>query len=206
MTCATERRLTRGLCLAVLTVVVAVWPAVAGATDFPPLVPPSFSHRSQFGLAVLPGSGFRVIVPYGENVYCGQPNERVCSGRLPFFLDVQPSYGLGPHWDVLVDLRFGLEEDFARTHQLAFAPGFRYWTDAEARLKFFSTLQLAYDTTQQHDSAIHGYDLAFHNSNGVMGEVMPDLGFYVQLGDTVGFVRWLRFEIDLGVGVQARFP
>jgi hypothetical protein len=206
MTCATKRRLTRGLCLAVLTVVVTVWPAIGGATDFPPLEPPSLSHRSQFGLAVLPGSGFRVVVPYGENVYCGQPNERVCSGRLPFFLDVQPSYGLGPHWDVLVDLRFGLEEDFARTHQFAFAPGFRYWTDTETRLKFFATLQLAYDTTEQHDSAIHGYDLAFHNSNGLMMEVMPDLGFYVQLGDTVGFVRWLRFEIDLGLGVQARFP
>ena len=39
-----------------------------------------------------------------------------------------------------------------------------------------------------------------------MFEVMPDLGFYVQLGDTMGFVRWLRFEVDLGAGVQARFP
>jgi len=220
MTCATDRRLTRGSLPAVLAAMLAVVVGVVGtpaavfatdvatdlATDFPPLVPPSLSHRSQFGLAVLPGSGFRVLIPYGENVYCGQPNERVCSGRLPFFLDVQPSYGLGPHLDVLVDLRFGLEADFARTHQFAIVPGFRYWTDAEARLKFFATLQLAYDTTEQHNRALTGYDLAFHNSNGLMWEVMPDLGFYAQLGDTVGFVRWLRFEIDLGVGVQARFP
>jgi len=119
---------------------------------------------------------------------------------------VQPSYGLGPHWDVIVDLRFGLEADFARTHQFALAPGFRYWADPEARLKFFATLQLAYDTTEQHNRSLTGYDLAFHNSNGLMFEVMPDLGFYAQFGDTVGFVRWLRFEIDLGLGVQARFP
>jgi hypothetical protein len=217
MTCAPNgllaRRRSRWLWLAAApAVLVAIlagvlgWPAVAAATDFPSLTPPSLSHRSQLGLALLSGSGFRVLVPYAENVYCGQPNERVCSGRLPFFLDVQPSYGLGPHWDVVVDLRFGLEADFARTHQFALSPGFRYWADPEARLKFFATLQLAYDTTEQHNHALTGYDLAFHNSNGVMFEVMPDLGFYAQFGDTVGFVRWLRFEIDLGAGVQARFP
>jgi hypothetical protein len=39
-----------------------------------------------------------------------------------------------------------------------------------------------------------------------MFEVMRDLGFYAQIGETIGFVRWLRFEIDVGAGVQARFP
>ena len=88
----------------------------------------------------------------------------------------------------------------------AFAPGLRYWVDPPSRLKFFATLQLAYDATEQHNRALTGYDLAFHNSNGLMFEVMRNLGFYAQLGDTIGFVRWLRFEVDLGAGVQARFP
>jgi hypothetical protein len=39
-----------------------------------------------------------------------------------------------------------------------------------------------------------------------MFEVMRDLGVYAQFSDTVGFVRWLRFEIDVGAGLQARFP
>ena len=72
MTCAPHgllaRRNPRGLWLAAaLAVAVAVpsSPAAAAATtDFPPLAPPSLSHRSQFGLALLPGSGFRVLVPY----------------------------------------------------------------------------------------------------------------------------------------------
>ena len=75
----------------------------AVTTDFPPLTAPSLSHWSQIGLALLPGSGFRVIIPYGENIYCGKPGKRVCTGRVPFFLDVQPSFGMSPHWDVLVD-------------------------------------------------------------------------------------------------------
>jgi hypothetical protein len=174
--------------------------------DFPPLAHRSLSHESQFGIAVLGGSGFRALVPYQEETYCGKLNERVCSARLPAFLDLQPSFGLSVQWDLLVDLRFGLEADFARTHQFAVAPGFRYWIDPQSRLKFFATLQIAFDTTEQHNPALTGFDLAFHNSNGLMFEVMRDLGFYVQLGDTIGFVRWLRFEIDLGVGVQARFP
>jgi hypothetical protein len=181
-------------------------PAADAATYFPPLTQPSLSHRGQFGIGALAGSGFRVLIPYQEGVFCGQNNKRVCSARLPAFLDLQPSFGLGPHWDAIIDLRFGLEADFARTHQVAFTPGFRYWLDPQARLKFFATLQIAYDTTEQHNHALTGYDLAFHNSNGLMFEIMRDLGFYAQLGDTVGFVRWLRFEIDLGAGVQARFP
>jgi hypothetical protein len=203
-------RSARGLLLTAV-LVAARAPAAAAASadpaaDFPPLAHQSLSHESQFALAALAGSGFRALVPYQEQIYCGKLNQRVCTARLPAFLDLQPSFGLSAHWDLLIDLRFGLEADFARTHQFAVAPGFRYWLDPPSRLKFFATLQIAYDATEQHTSALTGYDLAFHNSNGLMFEVMRDLGIYVQLGDTIGFVRWLRFEIDLGAGVQARFP
>ena len=60
--------------------------------------------------------------------------------------------------------------------------------------------------TAQPDPQLKGNDFGVRNSNGFMFEVMRNLGFYVQLGETVGFVRWLRFEIDGGVGVQARIP
>jgi hypothetical protein len=173
---------------------------------FPPLASPSLSHESQLGISVLPGSGFRVLFPFSEGIYCGQLGKRVCTGRLPTFLDVSPSYGVSAHWDLLFDLRLGLERDFAGTHQIAFVPGFRYWTEPGARAKFFATLQIAYDATAQRTSALSKNDFAVHNANGLMVDIMPNLGFYAQFGDTIGFIRWLRFEIDLGLGVQARFP
>jgi hypothetical protein len=178
------------------------------AKVFPTLRGPDLDHKLQFGFALLPGTGYRTIFPYQETVGCGQVDKHVCSGRLPFFLDVQPSFGFAFHWDVLVDLRFGLEQDFTNTHQFAVAPGFRYWTDPEEPIKLYATIQIAYDTTAQHDTANlkHNNDVAFRNSNGVMFEVMRNFGIYVQAGETIGFVRWLRFEIDLGVGVQARIP
>jgi hypothetical protein len=174
---------------------------------FPRLAQPTLSHYQQLGIAVLPGTGYRGIFPYQENIDCGEPGKRVCTGRLPTFLDVQPSFGFGQRWDVLMDLRFGLGEDFTRTHQLAVAPGVRYWVDPEENTKFFATAQIVYDATPQHDALLqHNDDLAFRNSNGFMFEVMRNFGVYVQLGETIGFLRWLRFEIDAGLGVQARLP
>jgi hypothetical protein len=176
---------------------------------FPRLATSTMSHYQQFGIALLPGTGYRGIFPYQEMVDCGQPGIRVCTGRLPTFLDVQPSFGFANHWDVLIDLRFGLEQDFTMTHQFAVAPGVRYWVDPDESAKFFATVQVAYDTTPQHAAPMtitHNDDVALRNSNGFMFEVMRNFGVYVQFGETIGFVRWLRFEVDAGIGVQARLP
>ena len=187
--------------------VVAVVPAIRPPPKtFAPLRAPSLSHRLQFGIALLPGTGYRGIFPYQENVNCGQPGKRVCTGRLPIFLDVQPSFGFANHWDVIVDLRFGLGQDFTDSHEFAVAPGVRYWVDPQEDTKFFATVQAAYDTTAQHDPIIHNDDFALRNANGFMFEIMRNFGVYVQLGETIGFVRWLRFEVDGGLGVQARLP
>ncbi|HVR60369.1 MAG TPA: hypothetical protein VMU50_00645 [Polyangia bacterium] len=174
---------------------------------FPRLRPPDLEHRMQFGFALLLGSGYRTIFPYQEMVGCGQVDKRVCSGRLPLFLDVQPSFGITRRWDILVDLRFGIEQDFTPGRQFVVAPGFRYWSDADQPIKLFATVQVAFDTTADHDPALkHSNDIAFRNSNGIMFEVVRNFGVYFQAGDTIGFLRWLSFAIDLGVGVQARIP
>lgn|SRR5436190_7009981 len=174
--------------------------------QFPKLRQASLVHKYQLGIAALPGIGFRGIFPYKDDVSCGQQAKRVCIGMLPFFLDVQPSFGIAQHWDLLVDLRFGIAADFTKAHQFAVAPGFRYWVDPELPFKFFATIQGVFDATAQHNPTIKDTDFGARNANGFMFEVMPNLGFYLQLGETIGFVRWLSFEIDGGVGIQARIP
>lgn len=170
---------------------------------------PSLSHDLQFGFAVLIGSGYRAIVPYESDIVCGDAKEegaRVCTSRAPFFIDLQPSFGLSTSWDALVDVRVGLETDFNTKRPFVIAPGFRYWLDPEGHVKFFSTFQLAYDVTDSNDPRVRRSDLAFRNSNGVMIEVMRNFGVYLQFGETIGFVRWLSFLVDAGIGVQARVP
>src|SRR6185312_5169087 len=199
---------------AVLLVALLLTPVARADSQAPPdpnrrfgrLAPPSLLHTDQFGLSVMPGSGYRIIAPYKDNVPCGQLDTRVCAGRLPFFIDTQASFGFARRWDVIVDLRFGLEPDFSQSHQFAVAPGVRYWVDADQPAKFFATVQGVYDLNPQHEPGVKDYDFGVRNANGFMFEVMRNLGFYLQFGETVGLVRWLRFEVDGGLGVQARFP
>jgi hypothetical protein len=173
---------------------------------FPKLRQASLLHKYQLGIALLPGAGFRGIAPYEDGINCGEQAKRVCTGKLPFFIDVQPSFGFAEHWDVLVDLRFGIENDFTRSRQFAIAPGVRYWVDPELPFKFFATIQGVFDATAQGDPRLANNDFGVRNSNGLMFDVMRNLGIYIQLGETLAFRRWLRFEIDGGVGVQARIP
>ena len=177
---------------------------------FPKLRQASLLHKYQLGIAMLPGIGYRGIFPYArandQTIPCGEQGKRVCTGLLPFFIDVQPSFGFAEHWDVLIDLRFGIGTDFTTSHQFAIAPGFRDWVDPELPIKFFATIQGVIDATAQNNTMVRDTDFGIRNANGMMFEVMRNLGFYIQFGETLGFVRWLRFEIDGGVGVQARIP
>ena len=177
---------------------------------FPKLRQASLLHKYQLGIAMLPGIGYRGIFPYAREtndvIPCGQQGKRVCTGLLPFFIDVQPSFGFAEHWDVLLDVRFGIGTDFTTSHQFAIAPGFRYWVDPELPFKFFATIQGVVDATAQNNPQVRNTDFGIRNANGFMFEVMRNLGFYIQFGETLGFVRWLRFEIDAGLGLQARIP
>ena len=203
-------------------------PAAAGAvttpvpSDGPPSSPPpapdrmvaSLSHQLQFGLALLLGGGYRGTFPYHPDTPCGDAkaaDNRVCTSRAPSFIDVQPSFGISRSWDVVVDVRLSLEKDFNNEHPIWIMPGFRYWMDPQSPVKFFTTMQLAYDPSSTYSAVnaphpVSKQDLGIRNSNGLMFEVMRNFGVYAQFGETIGFVRWLTFAVDAGVGVQARVP
>ena len=44
------------------------------------------------------------------------------------------------------------------------------------------------------------------NANGLMYDPIRNAGFYVQFGETIGFARWFRIDLDVGLGAQIRFP
>jgi hypothetical protein len=193
---------------------VPVAPAAESALPTTPKMVASLSHDLQFGLAVLIGGGYRFVFPYHRDIVCGDAkaeDNRVCTNRAPFFIDIQPSFGIANAWDALLDVRVGIDKDFNNKHQLLLMPGFRHWLDPQLQVKFFTTIQLFYDATGAYTSAIaphpvKTYDLGFRNSNGLMVEIMRNFGVYIQFGETVGFVRWLSFAADAGIGVQARVP
>jgi hypothetical protein len=172
--------------------------------------PAAPDHARQFGLSLLPGSGYRIIVPYKEDVKCGDSSgnasRRVCTHAIPFFLELQPSFGIYARLDFISDLRFSLQKEPGTldSHAFAFAPGFRFWLDQDVALKFYTTAQVVYDYV--HRKGIKSSDFALRNANGLMYDPLKNLGIYVQLGWTMGLVRWFRMELDGGLGIQLRYP
>jgi hypothetical protein len=177
--------------------------------------PAQANHKYQTGLWVMPGTGYRLIVPYKENQTCGDSSgaqgKRVCAHSVPAFLDFQLSFGVVARLDLILDVRFGLQQDPAvpGSHQFAIAPGLRFWLDQDVSLKFFTTLQFVYDYTNFSNSqgqGISSSDVGVRNANGLMYDPIRNVGFFVQFGETIGFMRWFRIDLDVGLGAQIRFP
>jgi len=172
------------------------------------------NHYLQTGLSVMPGTGYRLIVPYKDGQFCGdstgRDNKRVCAHSVPFFLDFQLSFGVAKRADLIADFRFGLQSDSATVknsqgaRQFAFAPGLRFWLDQDVVLKFYTTLQFVYDYGNFYD--VSNSDYGVRNANGLMYDPIRNVGFYVQFGETIGLARWFRIDLDVGLGAQIRFP
>jgi len=192
-------------------------PAAAAEVE-PAAVAPAFGgpaqvdHKFQTGLSIMPGSGYRLIVPYKDSQPCGDQSgiqdKRVCANSVPFFLDFQLTFGVAARADVMLDLRFGLqaEHEIHGSHQFAMAPGIRFWLDQEVALKFYTTLQFVYEYIDFKNSGPSNSDVGMRNANGLMYDPIRNVGFFVQFGETIGLMRWFRIDLDIGLGAQIRFP
>lgn len=190
-------------------------PAEAGAG------PARTDHHGQFGLALALATGSRFIKTWDSGGWCGERasagngggNATYCTARAPAALDVSLSYGVSRGVDLLLDIRFGLERDFgpdpaAEGPRLRhYAPGARFWL-TRGTVRFFATAQLALDTTGYRDAA--GADLPvdvrLRNANGLQVDFHDAYGVYAYFGEQLAFRRWVEGELELGAGVQARYP
>jgi hypothetical protein len=194
----------------------ACFASTAAAEEFDHTV--QYTHKGQFGLSAQGGLGFRFIAPYDEE-YCGQisndgtgDNKAVCSGLSPITLDLGASYGVSRSLELLLEVRLGLERDFAASEvsadegprQIAFAPGLKIYIRDAGLTKFFSSLQVVIDTTDYEQ--VGGTDFGIRNVNGLQFDFHRTTGVYFYVGETLAFSRWFRFEMDAGVGIQLRVP
>ena len=182
---------------------------VSGPARYRPL---DVDHSGQVGLAVMPGMGYRVLARYNDRQFCldhSQDDSKwVCTRDAPLFLDLALSYGLGSRVDLMTEVRLGLARDrvLGVGRQFALFPGVRFWLDRNQRVKFYTTVQAVIDHTEQGQDRVRDTDFGLRNANGLMYDPIRNLGFFVQIGETLGFVRWFRIEVDAGLGVQVRFP
>lgn len=177
---------------------------------------PDVSHKNQFGLHLQGVLGYRAIVTYDEE-YCGDlkqddggGNSAACYGRSPFGLDIGLAYGVLDALEVLLEMRVGLERDIGPAPNMdgprmfALAPGVKAYLGRIGEMAFFSTLQLPIDFTSFDQ--VDKNDFGIRNVNGLQLDLHRTFGVYVMFGEEVSWRRWLRFELEAGLGAQARFP
>jgi hypothetical protein len=171
------------------------------------------NHRFQFGLAVRAGTGYRVIAPYHDE-FCGEmanatEKKAVCGSRQRAWLELSPSFGITRSLELLVDVRFYLEEDWTGTRAYFFAPGIKYYTDPDGLFKFFATFQVGFETQDYsgHPQAatVSNFDVAIRSAFGVHFDLIRHVGLFAQGGVILGMSRWLTFVADFAGGVQGRF-
>lgn len=173
----------------------------------------AWSHKGQFGISADFGTGYRAIFKYDDDDFCGQ-SKAVCSARSPFVVDLTLTYGVSKSIELLADVRLGLEDDFKPAQlnadppmPVSFGGGLRVYIDDTGSAKFFTSLLVNFDRTDYSASGNSTQtDVGVRNVNGLLLDFHRTFGAYIFLGETIGFVRWLSFQVDVGVGLQARFP
>lgn len=179
-------------------------------------------HYKQFAFGLQIPIGMRLIKPWNADDYCGKRGEdgainaAVCVARTPQTFDFELAYGVKRNLEVLLELRVGLERDFAATatdtdggpRLFHFAPGVKFYFSDAGVSKLFSTAQLAFDFTGYDDASGdgRGVDFMIRNVNGLQFDFHPSYGLYVFVGEELGFRRWLAFGIEAGIGIQGRYP
>lgn len=194
----------------------------APASPGKPPGPADFSHKGQLQLSARFALGLRTIVTYDNAAYCGDTDPQgefgfasVCTGRAPLGLDLELGYGVGRRVDLLLELRLGLERDFGATpagsggpRMLHLSPGVRVFFSESSRAKLFATAQLVVDFAgyQEAGGAGRGNDFGVRSLSGLWVDLAREYGFYVFVGETASFARWMRFELEGGIGISGRYP
>jgi hypothetical protein len=178
------------------------------------------SHKGQFEASVRLGLGLRAIATYDNMDYCGDTDPQgqfgfasVCTGRAPFSVDLELGYGVARRVDLIAELRLGLEHDFGASpasggpRMLHLSPGARFFFSEGSRSKLFTTAQVVFDFAGYEDAggAGRGTDFGIRNLSGLWFDLARTYGLYVYVGETATVARWLRFELEGGVGVQGRY-
>ncbi|MEO8552185.1 MAG: hypothetical protein ABI678_19545 [Kofleriaceae bacterium] len=178
------------------------------------------SHAGQFGISARLGLGVRGIATYDSD-YCGvldpsakNGNAPVCTGRSAFALDLEPSYGVAHAIELVFGLHLGLERDFGATpaadgpRAFRLEPGARFFFSEAKHSKLFVQPTFVIDFTdyQKQAGGSYGTDIGVRALEGYWIDFHRSYGFYVYVGETAEFARWISAELDFGIGIQGRYP
>ena len=183
--------------------------------------PPVTFHKGQIGVSARIALGERAIATYDNKYYCGTSdatamfgNAPVCTGRIPFSLGLEASYGVSRTAELVLEMRLGLERDFGPTantdgpRPFFLAPGARFFFSEAARTKLFVQPEVVFDFTGYKDGAgtSRGMDFGVRGLEGVWVDLHRTYGMYLFVGETLEMARWVDAGFEVGAGFQGRYP
>jgi hypothetical protein len=185
----------------------------------PPIQKKNLSHRLQVSVDIAVGVGAAFIFTYKDTVWCGKgspdlENDSVCTGLAPVFIDFGLGFGVLDALEILAELRLGLMNDMVGNRPLMVMPGLRLWVDPKLPFKIGLAFQMVIDLTRQ-DSPEQQLNLPEKGRKLDLGarfyaQIQYDFLRYVGLFGRVGvvgtFQKWVGFNLEAQLGIQARFP
>lgn len=171
-------------------------------------VDPGYSHQEQLGLRVGAGVPYVFAVKYGRGPECDDPpGETFCRRFGAVMLDLDLSFGVSPTVEITALVRLGLTEDRAASARpLAFGLGVRGYGSPDAPVKMYFSGRIMLDVTSSDTPEWSTVDVGGRGELGVQFDFLRQLGAYIQLGESLSFLRGLYFVTDFTAGLQGRIP
>jgi len=170
----------------------------------------SRGHQGQFGARLGVAVPYVFAVKYGEGARCDDAGEEFCRRFGAAMLDLEISYGITPTIEISVLGRFGLAEDEAAdAAPLALGLGVRGYATADSPAKLYFGGRAMVDLTPLDDETNPEWksvDVGLRGEFGLQIDITRYAGVYLQLGETLSFLRGLYFVTDGSIGAQVRLP
>lgn len=184
----------------------------------PPIKKKNLSHRYQVSVDVAVGVGGSFIITYKDSVWCGKgdpgvENDSFCTGLAPVMIDFGLGFNVLHALEILAEFRLGLMKDVVGNRPLMVMPGLRLWLDPQDPFKIGLALQMVIDLTKQEaqlPSVLpengQKLDLGVRFYAQFQYDFLRYFGIFGRIGLIGTFQKWMGFNLEAQLGVQARFP
>lgn len=168
---------------------------------------PGMSHENQVGIRFGIAAPYVFAVKYDDGPLCDRGGETFCRRRGAIGLDVDLGFGIGESVEASIGARLSIEDDeAARAAPRVFSLGLRAYTNPTAAVKIYLGGRAILDVTDSDVDAWDTIDVGIRGEFGLIIDVVRYLGLYVQVGETLQFLRSFAFITDGSAGIQVRFP
>lgn len=183
-----------------------------------------FGHAGQFGLRASLVGAYNMNFRYDQSPLCAAPElnkpakdqQKFCGNTAPLMLDLALSYALLDAIEPYAFVRLGFkgEKETATNPLTVLGVGARIYTMSDSAFKIFIEPAVAWELEggAGHKYTAPGYnpqykkDLLLHLAAGPQIDLARYVGLYASAGITTGILRSIHSQLELSLGVQARFP